>query len=76
MIIFENVTTAAIKNFKESLLTGLDSDKQCTPEKQKLCDDLNEIVDVEYRSKTHTPSKKRKREYRHYSPQQKAKIAR
>ena len=25
--------------------------------------------------KTHTPSKKRKREYRHYSPQQKAKIA-
>ena len=31
---------------------------------------------MEYRSKTHTLSKKRKREYRHYSPQQKAKIAR
>ena len=47
-----------------------DSDKQRTPEKQKLCDDLNEIVDAMYRSKTHTPSKKRKRgEYGHYSPQ-------
>ena len=54
-----------------------DSDKQCTLEKQKLCDDLNEIVDAEYCLKTPTPSKKQKRgEYRYYSPQQKAKIAR
>ena len=55
----------------------LDSNKQCTPEKQKLCDDLNEIVDAEYRSKTPTRRKNEKKgEYRHYSPQQKAKIAR
>jgi hypothetical protein len=48
-----------------------------TKEKQKLCDDLNEIVDAEYCLKTPTPSKKQKRgEYRYYSPQQKAKIAR
>jgi hypothetical protein len=54
-----------------------DSDKHCTSEKQKLCDDLNEIVDAEYRLKTPTMSKKRKRgEYRYYLPQQRAKIAR
>ena len=39
--------------------------------------ETNEIVDAEYRSKTPTSSKKWKRgEYGHYSPQQKAKLAR
>ena len=54
-----------------------DPAKHSTPEKQKLCEELNDIVESEYQTKTPGSSKKSKRgEYVHYTPEQKAKIAR
>ena len=55
-----------------------DPTKHSTPEKQKLTEELNDIVEVEYVAKTPgSESRKRKRgEYVHYTPEQKAKIAR
>ena len=51
-----------------------DPDRHSTLEKQKLCEELIEIVDNAYAGSTF---KKRKRgEYSHYTPEQKAKIAR
>ena len=53
-----------------------DPDRHSTPEKQKLCEELNEIVDNAYAYAGSTSKKRKRGEYSHYTPEQKAKIAR